>query len=204
MLTGGIAATGAATVNTEDAWTEDVFAEMVNFPVATEGMVIAVLKAPVDVVRKPNVVEPAMTVPDVETLNPVPLTVTAEPAGPVAGLSVIWAVAGAACTGCIPANVRPRPTPRVAVSNFTNLNTEIGPRNRQGCPSSRLFCAGRHFPDPKGRLLPGSQEPLKFLFAVRRTGAWRQPARPTKVRERASIVLPHRTKASQPITEYYL
>jgi hypothetical protein len=117
-------------VNTEDAWTEDVFAEMVSFPVAVEGMVMAVLKAPVDVVRKPNVVEPAMTVPEVETLNPVPLTVTADPAGPVVGLSVIWAVAGAACTGCTPANVRPRPTPRVAVSIFTNLNTEIGPRNR--------------------------------------------------------------------------
>jgi hypothetical protein len=136
VLTGGSAATGAATVNTEDAWTEDVFAEMVSFPVAVEGMVIAVLKAPVEVVRKPNVVEPAMTVPEVETLNPVPLTVTADPAGPVAGLSVIWAAAaGAAWTGCTPASVIPALTARAAVSTFTNLNTAIGPRNRRGCQS---------------------------------------------------------------------
>jgi hypothetical protein len=85
-------------VNTDDAWTEEVLAVTVSFPVAVAGMVIDVLNAPVDAVRKAKVLDPATTVPDVETLNPVPLTVTADPAGPVAGLSVIWP-AGAAWTG---------------------------------------------------------------------------------------------------------
>jgi hypothetical protein len=85
-------------VNTEDAWMEEVLAVMVSFPVAAAGMVIAVLNAPLEAVRKGNVAEPTMTVPDVETLKPAPLTLTEDPAGPVAGLSVTWA-AGAAWTG---------------------------------------------------------------------------------------------------------
>jgi hypothetical protein len=80
---------------------------MVSFPVAAAGMVIAVLNAPVDAVRNANAAEPAMTVPDVETLNPVPLTVTADPAGPVAGLSVIWAAVAAVLRGL----VEPLPAP---------------------------------------------------------------------------------------------
>nr|WP_328699969.1 hypothetical protein [Arthrobacter sp. 9AX] len=99
VLTGGSAAAGGVTVNTEDAWIEEVLAVTVSFPAAVAGMVIDVLNAPVDAVRNANVVEPAITVPDVETLKPVPLTVTADPAGPVAGVSVIWAAAGAAWTG---------------------------------------------------------------------------------------------------------
>jgi hypothetical protein len=98
VLTAGRACTGEVTVNTEDAWTEEVLAVMVSLPVAAAGIVIAVLNAPVEAVLKANVAEPAITVPEVEDLKPVPLTVTPEPAGPVAGLSVIWA-AGAAWTG---------------------------------------------------------------------------------------------------------
>ncbi len=75
---------------------EEVLAVMVNDPVAAEGMVIEVLKAPEAADLKGKVVAPAITVPVVEALNPVPLTVTAEPAGPVAGLREIWPVAGAA------------------------------------------------------------------------------------------------------------
>lgn len=67
---------------------DEVLAVMVTFPVDAAGMVIPVLKAPVDVVWNTKVVEPTITVPVVETLNPVPVTVTAEPAGPEAGLSV--------------------------------------------------------------------------------------------------------------------
>jgi hypothetical protein len=131
VLTGGSAAgAGEVTVNTEEAWTDEVLAEIVSFPVAAAGTVIVVLNAPFDAVRKANVVEPAMTVPDVETLKPVPLTVTPEPAGPEAGLREIWAAAGAACTGCTPVSVTPAQTARAAVRIFTNLNKAIGPRNR--------------------------------------------------------------------------
>jgi hypothetical protein len=101
VLTGGSADAAGVTVNTEDAWTEEVLAVTVSFPVAAAGMVIGVLNAPVVAVRKANVAEPATTVPEAEALKPVPLTVTADPAEPVAGLSVIWAAgaAGAAWTG---------------------------------------------------------------------------------------------------------
>ncbi|GGH96575.1 hypothetical protein GCM10007170_24740 [Arthrobacter liuii] len=52
-------------------------------------MVMAVLNAPVDVVWNAKVVEPTITVPVVEALNPLPVTATEEPAGPEPGLSVI-------------------------------------------------------------------------------------------------------------------
>ena len=136
-------------MNTEDAWAEEVLAVTVSFPVAAAGMVIAVLNAPVDAVRNANVAEPATTVPELEALKPVPPTVTADPAWPVAGLSVIWAAAaaGAAWTGCTPASVIPALTARAAVSTFTNLNTAIGPRNRRGCAS------GSHSLVPPGTAL---------------------------------------------------
>jgi hypothetical protein len=101
---------GAATLNTDEALTEEVLAVMVSDPVAVAGIVMVVLKAPEDAVLKAKVEDPAMPVPVVETLKPVPLTVTADPAGPVLGLSEIWAVAGAACTGWMAAKVNPSPT----------------------------------------------------------------------------------------------
>ena len=67
---------------------DDVLAVMVTFPVDAAGMVMPVLNEPVDVVWKAKVVEPTITVPVVEALNPVPETVTADPAGPEFGLSV--------------------------------------------------------------------------------------------------------------------
>jgi hypothetical protein len=87
------------TVNTAEDLMEEVFAVMVNAPVAASGMVIEVLKVPAAAVLKENVVEPIITVPVVEALNPVPLTVTADPTGPVLGFRYTWAAAGAAWTG---------------------------------------------------------------------------------------------------------
>lgn len=85
MLTGGMVGVEEVTVKTDDALMEDVLAVMVSGPGAAAGMVIEVLKEPDTAVLKENVEDPTITVPVVAALNPVPLTVTAEPAGPVAG-----------------------------------------------------------------------------------------------------------------------
>lgn len=85
----GAGAGAGWTTNVADAFIDEVLAVMARFPVDAAGMVMPVLKAPVDVVWNANVVEPTITVPVVEALNPVPVTVTAEPAGPEPGSSVI-------------------------------------------------------------------------------------------------------------------
>ncbi|MCU1548088.1 MAG: hypothetical protein JWO29_1039 [Arthrobacter sp.] len=74
---------------------EEVLAVTVSLPVAAAGMVMDVLNAPVDAVRTENVTDPATTVPVADALKPVPLTVTADPAAPVAGLREIWAAVAA-------------------------------------------------------------------------------------------------------------
>ena len=80
---------------------------MVRLPGVTAGMVMPVLKVPEAVVVTEKVVDPAMTVPVVEALKPVPETVTAEPAGPCTGFSVICAAAaGAAWAGWMPASAQ--------------------------------------------------------------------------------------------------
>lgn len=98
---------------------------MVSEPVAAAGIVMEVLKAPDAAVLNEKVEDPTMTVPVVDTLNPVPLTVTEDPAGPVFGLSEIWAAAGAAWTGWMAANVSPSPTRSPTRSVFTVLNKAI-------------------------------------------------------------------------------
>jgi hypothetical protein len=104
---------------------DDVLAVMVSAPVAVSGIVIDVLKAPDVAVLKEKVAEPTITVPVVEALNPVPLTVTAEPAGPVSGLRYTWAAAGAAWTGWTPAMARPKPTTKAPTTVLTILNTAV-------------------------------------------------------------------------------
>ena len=64
---------------------EEVLPVMVRLPGATAGMVMPVLKGPEAVVVTEKVADPAMTVPVVEALKPVPETVTAEPAGHCTG-----------------------------------------------------------------------------------------------------------------------
>lgn len=59
-------------------------------------MLTPALKAPVELVLKANVADPMITVPVVAALNPVPATVTADPAGPDAGLNAICAAGAAA------------------------------------------------------------------------------------------------------------
>jgi hypothetical protein len=83
-------------VKREVAWTEEVFAVTFRGPVAVAGTVIDVVKAPDTAVLRGKVAEPTIMVPVVEALKPVPLTVTADPAGPVEGLRETWAVPGAA------------------------------------------------------------------------------------------------------------
>jgi hypothetical protein len=117
-----------------DAFTEEVLAVMVRFPGATAGMVMPVLKAPAAVVLKEKVADPAMTVPVVEGLKPAPETVTAAPAGPCAGFSVICAAAaGAAWAGWIPASAKAAPTPKARTTVFNVRNKAISPpRSRRG------------------------------------------------------------------------
>lgn len=87
MLTSGRWGAGAAsTTNGAEALMDDVLAVTMTVPLDSAGIVMPVLNAPVAVVLKGKVVEPTITVPVVDALNPVPETVTAEPAGPDAGL----------------------------------------------------------------------------------------------------------------------
>src|SRR5690242_16419650 len=98
LLTVGGAGAGAGavcTTNVADALTDEVLAVMVMLPVDAAGMVMPALNAPVELVWNAKVAEPTITVPVVEALNPVPATVTAEPAGPDAGLRVICGEAAA-------------------------------------------------------------------------------------------------------------
>ncbi|WP_240341874.1 hypothetical protein [Arthrobacter sp. Alg241-R88] len=66
--------------------------------------------------------EPTITVPVVDALNPVPETVTAEPAGPDEGLKAIWP-AGAACAGWIKATAIPAATTKAITKVLSDLNT---------------------------------------------------------------------------------
>lgn len=104
----------------------------VTFPVADAGIVIEVLNVPLEVDRKENTDDPATTVPDVETRNPVPETFTTDPAAPVAGLKDIWPDE-AASPGWTPATVSPSPATKAKVKTRKNLNKATGPRNRQCC-----------------------------------------------------------------------
>ena len=101
---------------------------MVSEPVAVAGIVMEVLKAPDAADLNEKVADPAMTVPVVDALKPVPLTVTADPAGPVLGLREIWAAtgaAGAAWAGWTAAKVSPSPTKRPVISVPTVLSKAI-------------------------------------------------------------------------------
>lgn len=150
-MTGGSVASGAVTVNTDDASTDEVLAVMVNDPVAADGMVIDVLKAPEAAVFMGKVVAPAITVPVVEALNPVPLTVTADPAGPVAGLSEIRPVAVAAWAAWAGISPKARPSPTTAAMDFKVLIMAIGPpQSARRVEIRRSGGDCRHFPDPKG------------------------------------------------------
>ncbi|GAC1367978.1 MAG: hypothetical protein NVS2B15_08850 [Pseudarthrobacter sp.] len=99
VLIGGTVVTGTVTVNTAEAWTEDVLAVTVTLPVADAGMVAGELNDPADVVFNGKVADPMMMVPVVEALNPLPVTVMEDPAAPVAGLREIWAAAACAAAG---------------------------------------------------------------------------------------------------------
>jgi hypothetical protein len=100
---------------------DDVLAVTVTVPLDPAGMVIPVLKAPVAVVLKEKAVEPTTTVPVVDGLNPVPDTVTADPAGPDAGLNTTCA-AGAAFAGWIKAMATPAVTKRAMTNVLTDRN----------------------------------------------------------------------------------
>lgn len=106
---------------------DDVLAVMVRFPVDAAGMVTPVLNEPVDVVWNEKVVEPTITVPVVEVLNPVPVTVTAEPAGPEAGLSVICGEVAALAGWTID---KANPAPIMSATNkvLSVRNTAIYPQ----------------------------------------------------------------------------
>src|SRR4051812_16110164 len=106
---------------------DEVFAVMVRFPVDAAGMVMPVLNAPVAVVWNANVVEPTTTVPVVEALNPVPATVTAEPAGPDPGLSLICGDV-AAVAGWSVANAKPATIKSATNKVFSVRNTAIYPQ----------------------------------------------------------------------------
>jgi hypothetical protein len=118
LTVGGRDAGAASTVNEAEALMDDVLAVMVTVPLDAAGMVMPVLNAPAAVVLKGNVVEPTMTVPVVEALNPVPDAVTAEPAGPEAGLNATCA-AGAAFAGWIKATAIPAATKKAMTNVFT-------------------------------------------------------------------------------------
>ena len=111
---------------------EEVLPVMVRLPGTTAGMVMPALKVPEAVVVTEKVADPAMTVPVVEALKPVPETVTAEPAGRCPGFSVICAAAAGAApgrVGCLPV---PRQPPRQAQEpRFSTHGT------RQSIPQSR-------------------------------------------------------------------
>lgn len=110
---------------------DEVLAVMVTFPVDAAGMVTPVLKDPVDVVWNAKVVEPMITVPVVEVLNPVPLTVTAEPAGPEAGLSVTCGEV-AALAGWTMDKANPAPIMSATNKVLSVRNTAIYPQIESG------------------------------------------------------------------------
>lgn len=172
MLTGGSVGAGAVTVNTDLAWPglawiDEVLAVMVYDPMAAEGMVIEVLKAPEAAALKRKVVAPAITLPVVEALNPVPLTVTADPASPVAGLREIrlWqALPGR--TG--PAS-GPKPDPGQPLPRYFKIRSmAIGPRNRQGGWKSA------------GQVAPTGTFPILRVGRRNQTGFFRIPLKGTR------------------------
>ena len=127
----GAGAGAAWTTKVAEALMDDVLAVMVTFPVATAGMVIPVLKEPADVVWNAKVVEPTITVPVVEVLNPAPVTVTAQPAGPEAGLSVICGDV-AALAGWTMDNAHPAPIMSATNKVLSGRNTAIYPQIEGG------------------------------------------------------------------------
>lgn len=164
VLTGGIAVPEGVTVNTAEDFMEEVLAVMVNDPAAAAGMVIEVLKVPDAAVLKEKVVDPTITVPVVAALNPVPLTVTAEPAGPLFGFRYTWAEAGAAWTGWMAAKLRPSPTTRPVTSVFTILNTAVPaigwwPEKPQVSSVPADTC-----PDPRAQSAFADQDWRKFFW----------------------------------------
>lgn len=126
--------TGTVTVNTAEAWTEEVFAVTVTLPVDEAGTVAGALNAPADVVFNGKVADPMMMVPVVEALNPLPVTVIEDPADPVAGLREIWAVAACAAAGwtTISAKARPSAAETAVRYVFIDLSKAIDPQNRRG------------------------------------------------------------------------
>lgn len=117
---------------------DDVSAVTVTVPLDSAGMVMPVLNAPVAVVLKGKVVEPTITVPVVDALNPVPETVTTEPAGPDAGLKATLP-AGAACAGWIKATAIPAATTKAMTKVLSDLNTTILLRVSMRPPAADLF-----------------------------------------------------------------
>jgi hypothetical protein len=124
----GAGAGAAWTTNVADALMDDVLAVMVRFPVDAAGMVMPVLNAPVDVVWNANVEEPTITVPVVEALNPVPVTVTAEPAGPEVGLSETCGDVAAALAGWMTETANPTPIMSATNKDLSIRNTAIYPQ----------------------------------------------------------------------------
>jgi hypothetical protein len=127
LTAGGAGAGAASTTKVADALMDEVLAVMLMLPVDAAGMVIPVLNAPVDVVWNGNVAEPTITVPVVDALNPVPATVTAEPAGPDAGLSVICGDV-AALAGWTTEKTNPEATNKARTRVFSERNTAIYPQ----------------------------------------------------------------------------
>lgn len=134
VLIDGTVGGGTVTVNTAEAWTEDVLAVTVTLPVAAAGMVAGALNAPADVVFKGKAADPMITVPVVEALKPLPVTVMEDPAAPVAGLREIWAAAACAAPGwtTVMAKARPRAAASTAKCVFMDLSKAIDPQNRRG------------------------------------------------------------------------
>jgi len=126
---GAGAGTGAAcTTKVADALMDDVLAVMVRFPVAAAGMVMPVLNAPCEVVWNAKVAEPTITVPVVEALNPVPVTVTAAPAGPEVGLSETCGDVAAALAGWMTDTANPTPIMSATNKDLSIRNTAIYPQ----------------------------------------------------------------------------
>src|SRR6476661_1345143 len=132
----GAGAGAACTTNMADALMDDVLAVMVRFPVAAAGIVMPVLNAPAEVVWNEKVVEPTITDPVDEALNPVPVTVTAEPAGPEVGLSKTCGDVVAALAGWMTDTANPTPIMSATNNDLSIRNTAIYPQieRRQRLP----------------------------------------------------------------------
>ncbi len=168
---GAAAGAGAAcTTNVADALMDDVLAVMVRFPVDAAGMVMPVLKAPVDVVWNAKVVEPTITVPVVAALKPVPVTVTAEPAGPDAGLSVICGVV-AALAGWTMDKASPAPIMSATNKVLSVRNTAIYPQIEKAAMAADDVNAKKHWHRSYGpKTAVPSRKPQFFPSLLRGCG----------------------------------